>query len=91
MRVAIVHDWFVTYAGSERVVEQLIALFPQADVFSLLDFLPASDRRMLAGKKIETSFLQRMPWAAQVFGILAADAVGHRADESFALRHGHLQ
>src|SRR4026209_155464 len=39
VRVAIVHDWFVTYAGSERVVEQLIALFPQADVFSLLDFL----------------------------------------------------
>jgi glycosyltransferase involved in cell wall biosynthesis len=67
VRVAIVHDWFVTYAGSERVVEQLIALFPQADVFSLLDFLPASDRRMLAGKKVETSFLQRMPWAARKY------------------------
>ena len=63
MRVAIVHDWFVTYAGSERVVEQLIALYPQADVFSLIDFLSPSDRRMLAGKTVTTSFLQRMPLA----------------------------
>jgi glycosyltransferase involved in cell wall biosynthesis len=63
LRVAIVHDWFVTYAGAERVVEQLVSLFPQADVFSLLDFLPASDRRMLSGKPVTTSFLQRMPLA----------------------------
>ncbi len=63
MRVAIVHDWFVTYAGSERVVEQLLALFPQADVFSLIDFLPSADRHMLAGKTVHTSFLQRMPLA----------------------------
>ncbi|MGD9723333.1 MAG: glycosyltransferase family 4 protein [Pirellulales bacterium] len=63
MRVAIVHDWFVTYAGSERVVEQLIALFPQADVFSLFEFLRPSDRRMLAGKQVTTSFLQKFPLA----------------------------
>src|SRR4029078_7174485 len=30
---------------------------------SLLDFLPASERRMLAGKAVRTSFLQRMPFA----------------------------
>jgi glycosyltransferase involved in cell wall biosynthesis len=67
LRVAIVHDWFVTYAGSERVVEQLIALFPQADMFSLLDFLPHSDRRMLAGKTVTTSFLQRLPLARRKY------------------------
>lgn len=67
LRVAIVHDWFVTYAGSERVVEQLIALFPQADVFSLLEFLPASERRFLAGKSVRTSFLQRLPLARRKY------------------------
>ncbi len=67
MRVAIVHDWFVTYAGSERVVEQLIALFPQADVFSLLEFLPKSDRRFLADKRVTTSFLQRLPFARRKY------------------------
>ena len=29
-RVAIVHDWLVTYAGSERVLEQIIRLGPDA-------------------------------------------------------------
>ncbi len=63
LRVAIVHDWFISYAGSERVVEQLIALFPQAEVFSLLDFLPAHQRGCLRGKQVATSFLQRLPFA----------------------------
>ena len=67
MRVAIVHDWFVTYAGSERVVEQLITLFPQADVFSLIEFLRPSDRRFLAGKPVTTSFLQRLPFARRKY------------------------
>lgn len=67
MRVAIVHDWLVTYAGSERVVEQLLALFPQADVFSLIDFLPAAERRFLAGKKVTTSFLQQIPLARRKY------------------------
>ncbi len=69
MRVAIVHDWFVTYAGSERVVEQLVALFPQADVFSLIDFLPPSDRRWLGGKSVTTSFLQRLPFARRKYAM----------------------
>jgi glycosyltransferase involved in cell wall biosynthesis len=67
LRVAIVHDWFVTYAGSERVVEQLIAMFPQADVFSLIDFLKPSDRRCLHGKPVTTTFLQKMPLTRKLY------------------------
>lgn len=67
MRVAIVHDWLVTYAGSERVVEQLIALFPQADVFSLIDFLSPENRRFLAGRTVRTTFLQRLPLARRKY------------------------
>lgn len=67
LRVAIVHDWLVTYAGSERVVEQLLALFPQADLFSLIDFLPPEQRRFLAGKEVTTSFLQRFPFARRKY------------------------
>ncbi len=67
MRVAIVHDWFVTYAGSERVVEQLIALFPGADLFSLIEFLPAAERGFLAGKPVHTTFLQKLPLVARKY------------------------
>ncbi|KVO56311.1 glycosyl transferase family 1 [Burkholderia ubonensis] len=61
LRVAIVHDWLVTYAGAERVLEQLIACFPDADLFSLVDFL--DDRTFVRGKPVTTSFIQKLPFA----------------------------
>jgi glycosyltransferase involved in cell wall biosynthesis len=70
VRVAIVHDWLVTYAGSERVVEQMIALFPTADVYALIDFLPEADRQFLSGKAVTTSFLQRLPLARRKYPAL---------------------
>jgi glycosyltransferase involved in cell wall biosynthesis len=44
-------------------LEQLLALYPQADVFTVVDFLPAPQRAVLAGHKITTSFIQRLPKA----------------------------
>ena len=35
MRVAVVHDWLVIYGGAERVLEHILDMYPQADVFSL--------------------------------------------------------
>lgn len=61
LRVAVVHDWLVTYAGAERVLEQIIACFPEADLFSLVDFL--DDRSFLRGKRAVTSFIQHLPFA----------------------------
>ncbi len=66
MRVAIVHDWSVGYAGSERVVEQLIVLFPQADLFFVADFVPIAQRAFLAGKAPATTFIQNLPWARRL-------------------------
>ncbi|PLZ04268.1 glycosyl transferase family 1 [Burkholderia sp. WAC0059] len=60
-RVAVVHDWLVTYAGAERVLEQIIACFPDADLFALVDFV--EDRAFLRGKRATTSFIQRLPAA----------------------------
>ncbi|MBY0337435.1 MAG: glycosyltransferase [Acetobacteraceae bacterium] len=67
MRVAIVHEWLDSYAGSERVVEQMLAVHPGADLFALVDFLPEGERRFLGGKVPRTSFLQRMPFARRMF------------------------
>jgi hypothetical protein len=39
--VAVVHEWLVSRAGSEKVVEQLLKVCPQADLFSLVEFLGA--------------------------------------------------
>jgi glycosyltransferase involved in cell wall biosynthesis len=61
MKVAIVHDWLVTYAGAERVLEQMLAAYPDADLFSLIDFVPESERGFLGGRPVRTSFLQKIP------------------------------
>jgi len=61
VRVAVVHDWLVGYAGGERVLEQMLAVYPQADVFSLIDFLGPAERGFLGGRRVHTSFLQRIP------------------------------
>jgi glycosyltransferase involved in cell wall biosynthesis len=61
MRVAIVHDWLVTYAGAERVLEQMLLCYPDAELYSLIDFVPPSERGFLGGRRVHTSFLQRLP------------------------------
>lgn len=63
LRVAIVHDFLYVYAGAEKVLEQIIALFPDADLFSLVDFLPKEQRGFILNKPVKASFLQKMPLA----------------------------
>ncbi|MDX1547534.1 MAG: glycosyltransferase [Rhodothermales bacterium] len=63
MRTAIVHDWLPVYAGAERVLEQMLHVLPGADVFSLIDFVPEAQRAFLQGRPVETSFIQRLPFA----------------------------
>ena len=63
MKVAIVHDWLVTYAGAERVLEQLLNIFPEADLYSTVDFLPENNRALIKNKKVTTSFIQKLPKA----------------------------
>jgi len=67
MKVAIVHEWLDTYAGSERVVEQLLACWPGADLFAVCDFLPETERGFLGGRRPRTTFIQRLPFARTRF------------------------
>jgi len=60
LKIAIVHDWLVNYGGAERVLEQLLDCYPNADLYCLFDFLPAKNRIFLNKTKIHTSFLQNI-------------------------------
>lgn len=62
-RVAIVHDWLPVYAGAERVLEQILNVYPEADLFSVLDFIPNGERGFLQNKPVKTTFVQKLPWA----------------------------
>jgi glycosyltransferase involved in cell wall biosynthesis len=63
VRVAVVHHWFVTRGGGERVAECIASLFPEAEIFTLVarpEGIPAT----FAGRTLHTSLLQKIPFAA---------------------------
>lgn len=63
MKVAIVCDWLVTYAGAERVLEQILEIYPDADVFAVVDFIPTAERDFIKNKAVTTTFIQKLPKA----------------------------
>jgi glycosyltransferase involved in cell wall biosynthesis len=62
VRVAIVHHWFVTRGGGERVAECIASLFSDAEIFTLLADNPGIPEG-LRGRRMHTSFLQEIPFA----------------------------
>ncbi len=68
MKRALVHEWFDTYGGSEKVVESFLTVWDDFDVFSLVDnFDDALRQQILKGKKPVTSFIQRLPFSKTRF------------------------
>ncbi|NTS66805.1 glycosyltransferase family 4 protein [Sphingomonas sp. HHU CXW] len=65
MKVAIVHDWLTLKGGAETCLKEMLDLYPQADLFCIADFLPEHERGFLAGHRITTSFIQKLPRAAK--------------------------
>jgi glycosyltransferase involved in cell wall biosynthesis len=66
-RIALVHEWFDSYYGSERVVAEILRCFPDAELFALVDVTPPEQRGFLDGRSVRTSFLQRLPFARRHF------------------------
>ena len=67
MNVAIAHDWLVTLGGAELVLRELLRIFPDATVFTMIDKMPSDDRDFLGIKSTRTSFLDRLPRIASVY------------------------
>lgn len=65
-RVAFVHDWLNGMRGGEKVLEAMIEVLPDADVYTLLlerdKISPA-----IASRPITTSFVQRLPFARRIY------------------------
>lgn len=59
--VGIVADWLVTYAGAERVVKEFIELYPDAELYAVIDFLSDKSRLMFNNKIANTTFIQKLP------------------------------
>ena len=65
-RVALVHYWFVSMRGGERVVERLLGLYPKADIFTHV-YNPALVSATIASAKVTTSFINRLPGSRRFY------------------------
>ena len=70
MKIAFVHEWLTTYAGSEKVLEVMLSDFPEADVFCLIDYLSDEHRGFLLGKTVHTTYMQRIPFVKYLYKYL---------------------
>lgn len=70
MRVAIIHDWLTTWAGAECVLERLLTLLPDADLYSTIDTMPPEYRDGLVGRTPHTTMLQHVPRLAENYRAL---------------------
>ncbi|MCP9785371.1 glycosyltransferase family 4 protein, partial [Cyanobium sp. N5-Cardenillas] len=66
--VALVHEWFTprSVGGSEQVVAELdrllAALGAPPDLYALVDGESGRPGSWLRGRRVRTSFIQRLPW-----------------------------
>ncbi len=61
IKVAVIHDWLPLIGGAEKVLEQILRVYPDAHVYTLFDFLDDEERASLGVKNITTSYLNKWP------------------------------
>jgi glycosyltransferase involved in cell wall biosynthesis len=69
--IAVVHDWCPSFRGGERVVAQICREYPQADVYTLFDFLTDQEKsENFPGTAFTTSPANRLPWVQNYYRAL---------------------
>lgn len=69
LKVAVVHDWVFVRRGGERVLEQILNLFPNADLYCLFGN-PESILKTQNKHKVTTSFLNQLPRVEKYYKML---------------------
>ena len=68
LKIAIVHDWCPSFRGGERVLAELCAMFPGAEVFTLFDFLPREVKdTYFPDVTFHTSVANGFPWVKNYY------------------------
>ncbi|MGQ7843490.1 glycosyltransferase [Granulosicoccus sp. 3-233] len=66
MRVAIIHYWLINMRGGEAVVEALLKLFPDADIYTHVHD-PSLVSDFINTHEIRTTFIQKLPFASTMY------------------------
>lgn len=61
VKIAVVADWLSNFAGAEKVIKEILTLYPESNLYAVVDFLNESVREQFQGKYATTTFIQNMP------------------------------
>jgi len=68
MKVAIIHYWLVSIRGGEKVIEALLEMFPQADIYTHV-YNPAALSDIINSKRVFTSRINKLPFSKKLYPI----------------------
>jgi len=66
MKVAIIHYWLVNMRGGEKVLEALLEMFPEADIYTHV-YNPEAVSTLIKSRSVFTSRISRMPFAIKLY------------------------
>jgi glycosyltransferase involved in cell wall biosynthesis len=66
MKVAIVHYWLVNMRGGEKMLEALMEIFPEADIYTHV-YDPKAVSAPFNSRRVFTSRINRLPFAKKLY------------------------
>jgi glycosyltransferase involved in cell wall biosynthesis len=66
MKVAIVHYWLVNMRGGEKVLESLLELFPEADIYTHV-YVPGAVSSLINSHRVYTSSINKLPFSKHLY------------------------
>jgi glycosyltransferase involved in cell wall biosynthesis len=66
VKVAIVHYWLVNMRGGEKMLEALLELFPEADIYTHV-YDPREISAAINSRRVYTSSINRLPFARRLY------------------------
>jgi glycosyltransferase involved in cell wall biosynthesis len=68
MKTAIIHYWLINMRGGEKMLEALLEIFPEADIYTHV-FDSKAVSQLIKSKNIFTSYINRLPFAKKLYQI----------------------
>jgi glycosyltransferase involved in cell wall biosynthesis len=66
VKTAIVHYWLINMRGGEKMLEALLEIFPEADIYTHV-YDPAAVSEKINSHRVYTSYIQRLPAAKKFY------------------------
>jgi glycosyltransferase involved in cell wall biosynthesis len=66
MKTAIIHYWLINMRGGEKMLEALLEMFPDADIYTHV-YNPKVVSDVIKSHKVHTSYIQKLPFAKKLY------------------------